>query len=469
MLGIGGLTVNFDDAPPGVTGKFAARQDLCTAVISTNVTSVAGEIFGISSFVAADDNVLITNVSCTNKADVCKLSVEVWVLKGKADEPFDQATCGPDNMPRGGYILPTSAAVNSEAGAAVLSRSSAIDGVNSAILAPCAPHVNDATQNVTLDKAGYIKLHDGRCLVRVGESTARGAKGGDKTTIGPCLDHTKSGTLWALNSNGTITGSQGGCLTKVTGNGPYLTVLPCTSSSQLWDFIPATTVTMPLKDTEQQGKSGILVRRGDGTACLTLVEQSFVTDVAVATKILDPANGSPLPSASMVVLDDTRVKLSFTLEPGQVATVLTAALTSFDVHGASFSQYPLRDARVLSGKVDTEIIDAALALVETSAKRHGQIFSAHKEIWADAWNSSSVNISTAGSGSKLGAALDILEANYYGSQYVLQIAGRSIGQGFSNRSYPELIGATSLFGPFNTGGAAGCCMHVCIYTAAAAV
>ena len=61
-----------------------------------------------------------------------------------------QATCGQDNMPRGGaYILPTTAGVWQRT-TALVTRASAEDGVNSAVLAPCAPYVNDATQNVSV-------------------------------------------------------------------------------------------------------------------------------------------------------------------------------------------------------------------------------------------------------------------------------------------------------------------------------
>ena len=107
MLGIGGLTIDFVDAPPAATGGFAARQDLCSAIVSSNVTRATGpEIYAITSYVAADDNIIATNISCYGCNKTTTVSIEVWIHKGRPDEPFDQATCGPDNMPRGGaYIL----------------------------------------------------------------------------------------------------------------------------------------------------------------------------------------------------------------------------------------------------------------------------------------------------------------------------------------------------------------------------
>ena len=130
MLGVGGVTVDFAAGPKaGEGGSYSALQDLCRASISSTVSSSGGgPAFTLSTVVLADDNAILTNVSCAGCSAPTAVTVELWVPKGKA--PFDQATCGPDNMPRGAYILPTSARA-ADGGAALVTRASAADGINS--------------------------------------------------------------------------------------------------------------------------------------------------------------------------------------------------------------------------------------------------------------------------------------------------------------------------------------------------
>ena len=148
MLAVGGLTVDFASGPRvGEDGSYSATQELCGASVSSTVsgTGTGAKAFTMSAIVAADDNVIVANLSCTAPTVA---TAELWVHKGKADEPFDQPTCGPDNMPRGGaYLLPTSA--KDVAGGALVTRSSAADGVNSAVLSPCGPYLLRSPINVS--------------------------------------------------------------------------------------------------------------------------------------------------------------------------------------------------------------------------------------------------------------------------------------------------------------------------------
>ena len=276
MLGVGGQTVEFLGAAPGTSGRYSAHQDLCNGVISSNVTGTAGEIFSLATFASADDNVVATNITCIGCMDATDLTIDLWVHRGRQHEPFDQATCGADNMPRGAFILPTSASVRQDNHTAVVTRSSAIDGVNSAVLTTCnQPYVNDASQNISITASRHVTLQDGRCIVRAGPSTAAGANG-DKTTIGACVG---PNSTWVHAPNGNlVSGFDSGCMTRVAGGGPYLTVLPCTTNSTRWKFAPSSAVPT----------SGMLVAEvgsdaaSDSRMCFTAVEQSFVADVAMA-------------------------------------------------------------------------------------------------------------------------------------------------------------------------------------------
>jgi hypothetical protein len=79
------------------------------------------------------------------------------------------------------------------------------------------------------------------------------------------------------------------------------------------------------------------------------------------------------------------------------------------------------------------------------------VAAAHRRSWWEFWNASTVDISEGAAGDALDGPLALLESNYFGSQYILQSAGRSMGKGNSGRVYPPLVGVSSLFGPFSTG------------------
>ena len=321
-------------------------------------------------------------------------------------------------MPRGAYILPTTASVKG-ATTAVVTRSSAKDGANSAIMAACAPYVNEGTQNVTISASGKVTLLDGRCIVRAGRSTASGAHGGDKTTIGSCAAHPEQNATWTYsNRTGHITSAfDGRCISRVEGGGPYLTVLQCHTNSTHWAFVPSAAASL----------TGVLVAEGSPSSrlCFTAVEQSFIADVAMATRVVEPGTGEPVTGAGMVVVDDTRVTIALKLKPGQVVTVVTAVLTSHDVHGAAFAKHPLKDTRVLSGAIDGEVVDAATELVRMSAKRTARnaLFEAHVALWRSLWNKSSITLLPGAPepdpSTKIKAALELMEANYFGSQYAI--------------------------------------------------
>ena len=101
MLSLGGITVDVGAAGPR-DGSYTARQDICTGTISSEVAATGPARFGMSTIVAADENVISTNISCTGCLRATPVTVELWATKGATDQPFDQATCGPDNMPRYG-------------------------------------------------------------------------------------------------------------------------------------------------------------------------------------------------------------------------------------------------------------------------------------------------------------------------------------------------------------------------------
>ena len=347
--------------------------------------------------VAADDNVIITNISCTGgnggvAGGGCgaNVTVELWATTGDAQAPFDQATCGPDNMPRGGgYILPTSASVAADTGVPLVTRSSAADGANSPVLAPCAPYVNDAIQNVSIDAAGSVTTGDGRCIVRAGRSTAPGAPpdgSAGKTTVGPCGGGGAS--LWAWHpATGAITsGLDGKCL-GVLPAAPgaataYVGVVACTRPGTAWRFLPAaaqpvgagagaTAGVFVAADTDASlaGVAGAAVAPGAAPSlCLTLVEASFVHDAAMMLQVLDRTTGQPMhlpspapsPSApnpnpdhdhartrarttgpgpgpgslcTFEAVGANRVRATFWLAPTTTVTLITAVLDTFAVHG----------------------------------------------------------------------------------------------------------------------------------------
>jgi hypothetical protein len=304
------------------------------------------------------------------------------------------------------------------------------------------PYTNDATQNFTLDPASRkISLLDGRCLLRVQE----------KTTIGTCRSSDQP-TTWLLHLNGSITsGVDGSCLTQINEKTPYLAVSPCTTHSTVWEFVKSAI-----------NHSGVLVTSASqlGTSidshCLTAVEPSWIADAALGMQlhIIDRITGERLPpntfrsQVSLKVVDDTRVRATVQLRADQTISVVTAALTSYDVHGDSFAQEPFKSNRVLSNSVDTATIDAVASLVGSSVERlaGGAFFATHQRIWDSIWNRSAVRITappSSGAGTEMDKALEALESNYCGSQYILQIAGRSIGKGYS-RSYPALFGPTTV-------------------------
>eukprot|EP01052_Picozoa_sp_SAG31_P019973 SAG31_NODE_1481_length_8176_cov_3.282531_2_plen_357_part_00 len=336
-----------------------------------------------------------------------------------------------------------------------MTRASAIDGVNSAVLAPCGPHVNDAVQNFTVDRStGAVSLlgRPGFCFVRAGKSTANGATG-DKTTIASCNFTRSADKSWVLRRNGNlVSGRDGHCVSRVPGT-VYLEVVPCTPDSTLWTF-----------HANQHGEfpSSSPMVASDGS-CLTAVEQSWIDDAVMAIAVTDIDSSAGVPVAEFHVVDKTRVRAITRLQPGQTLTVTTASLTSFDVHGLAFSKDPLRAQRVASNDVDAAVIDATLALLNITVSRlkagkpEVNPFLAHQRHWDMFWNASTIDITTKAAAETdqwatgLNDALTLLEANYFGSQYILQSAGRSIGQGYSGRTYQKLIGVSSLFGPFVTG------------------
>ena len=467
MLAVGGVTVDFKAGPKaGEGGSYSALQDLCHASISSTVrsgSSGSGPAFTLSTVVLADDNAILTNVSCAGCSASTVVTVELWVPKGRP--PFDQATCGPDNMPRGAYILPTSArAAGAGGGAALVTRASAADGVNSAVLMPCGPYVNDATQNFTLDATtGAVALLGGRCLLRAGHSMAKGATG-DKTTVGACGDGPGGDELWTLRRDGRlISGRDGHCLSLIQQPGAayldhqdasvYVEVVPCQSAaSTVWRFDPL----------GSDPRSGVLLETGGGL-CLTAVEPSWIDDTALAMRVVDARSGAAV-RAPLTVVDDTRVRATLDLQPGQTITLVVASLTSFDVHGAAFARDPLRARRLASSAVDPAVINATLSLLESTVARlmatggASAVVEAHRRSWWEFWNASTIDISTipvGAAGEVGGDALDgplaLLESNYFGSQYILQSAGRSMGTGNSGRVYQPLLGVSSLFGPFSTG------------------
>lgn len=471
MLGVGGLTVDFAAGPrAGESGSYQAAQDLCRARVSTTVAagSGSGPTFSLSAVVLADDNAILTNLSCTGCSAASAVTAELWVPKGRA--PFDQATCGPDNMPRGSYILPTSAHVTT-AGVGVVSRSSAADGVNSAVLAPCGPYTNDATQNISLDRATHrLTLLDGRCLVRVGRSTAKGATG-QKTTVGaPCVDGAGAGNeTWTLqNGSGRLVSSHDGfCLSRVPG-AVYLEARPSSLNCTNWEFVAASDGDHGADDdslSPPSATAGVLVEAG-GSQCLTAVEPSWIDDAVMAMTAVDAGSGEPLSGPAVVtVVDETRVRMTLQLQPGQTVTLVVASLTSFDVHGPAFASDPLRAKRLASKAADPTVVSAALDLLAHTAARlkpsstpdASTAVEEHEQLWRLFWSASDIDI-TSGSDAdedagvdSLAAPLGLLEANYFGSQYILNSAGRLLGTGHSGRTYPSVVGVSSLFGPFSTG------------------
>jgi hypothetical protein len=475
MLGVGGLTVDFADGPrAGESGSYSAAQDLCRARVSTTVASSSstGPAFSLSAVVLADDNAILTNLSCAGCSAASAVTAELWVPKGRA--PFDQATCGPDNMPRGAYILPTSAHVTA-AGVGVVSRSSAADGVNSAVLAPCGPYINDATQNVSLDRATHqLTLLDGRCLVRAGKSTAKGATG-DKTTVGVCMARGAgaSNETWTLqNGSGRLVSSRNGfCLSRVPGGAVYLEARPSSLNCTNWKFVAASDGDNDPDDdslSSSSAEAGVLVEAG-GSQCLTAVEPSWIDDSVMAVTAVDAGRGSPLSGLAMAttVVDQTRVRVTLQLQPGQTVTLVVASLTSFDVHGPAFASDPLRAQRLGSKATDPAVVSATLGLLTHTAARlkprsagnAPTVVEAHERLWRAFWSASDIDIA-GGHGADVGedtgvdslaAALGLLEANYFGSQYILNSAGRLLGTGHSGRAYPSVVGVSSLFGPFSTG------------------
>lgn len=460
-----GLTVDFTSGPrAGVAdGSYSAMQELCGASVSSRVSGKrgGGPAFTMTAIVAADDNAIVANLSCAGCTAATAVTAELWVHRGKADEPFDQPTCGADNMPRGGaYVLPTSA--KEAAGGALVTRASAVDGVNSAVLSPCGPYINDATQNFTLDKAtGGVSLLGGKCLVRMGKSTATGAAG-DKTTIGVCRGGSRAkDETWTLAKDGQLHSARDGhCLTVVHASGPYLEVVPCAMGSTAWRFQasggsdPAAGVLVATREARKPKR-----QRASAAApkCLTVVEPSWIDDVALAMQAVDASSGEPVP-APLKVVDDTRVRATMQLQPGQTISVVVASLTSFDLHGKAFARDPLRADRLARGGTDPAVESATLALLSSTIARLGPtgdgIVDAHRRLWTQFWNASSIDI--AGNAAArpfdgLDGPLAMLEANYYGSQYILQSAGRMIGTGHSGRKYEMLNGVSTLFGPFNTG------------------
>ena len=276
---------------------------------------------------------------------------------------------------------------------ATVTRSSARDGVNSAVLARCSPFVNDATQNFTLNRVtAEVAVHDSRCLLVAGNSTAAGATG-SKTTLGPCPVGPETagpgggGGKWTLNGDGTLSVSAGtaagggkSCLVVVTPptaptalTGPYTELLPCSVSSTKWRFVlDAAAATAHATDAGGEGSAaavaGTLVVAGEPAPpsaatpllsspktaasdtttaglCLTAVEPSFVMDVAATMQISDAATDAAVPGAVWEVLDDRTTRVSFSLQPGQTVAVMTSVMTSFDTHGPDFAQEPLVSAR----------------------------------------------------------------------------------------------------------------------------
>jgi hypothetical protein len=474
MLSVGGVTVDFASGPrAGENGSYSATQDLCRARISTTATaSGSSAAFGIAALVLADDNVVLANLSCSGCSTASAVTVELWVPKGSA--PFDQATCGPDNMPRGSYILPTSARVIGDIG--LVTRSSQADGINSAVLAPCGPYVNDATQNLTLDQTSqHLTLLDGRCILRAGRSTARGATG-DKTTVGACTPdhHTNGGTMaandtWTLQmGSGQLVSSRDGfCLSQVPSTA-YLEVRPCSRTSTRWTF--HTTSHNSAGSSSGGSAAGILVAASG--QCLTVVEPSWIDDTALAMTVVDAGTGERLASsdATLVnVVDETRVRATLTLQPNHTITLVIASLTSFEVYGDAFTQDSLRTRRLMSKAADPAVVNATMDLLASSAARlmptrggssRVSAVEAHERVWSEFWDASSIEIAGRGDAAdsqhvqerdSLAAPLALLEANYYGSQYILQSAGRMLGTGHSGRVYPSVVGVSSLFGPFSTG------------------
>ena len=237
--------------PKGPAGiNYTAEQDLCTATTRSTV-AVGGTSIHIGAVVAADDNVVVLNVSfdatpsdggdrtnggtfnrsngSAGATSARKVRVKLWATKGDVTQPFDQATCGPDNMPRGGYILPTTATLAPDGQSVTVTRSSARSGVNSAVVATCAPYVNDGVQNVTVDTAGNLQLADGRCIVRVPAAIPTAGGGGEggggtgkpsgakvdakwKTTVGVC-NTSDPATQWVYNGNRITSAAEDGfCL-----------------------------------------------------------------------------------------------------------------------------------------------------------------------------------------------------------------------------------------------------------------
>lgn len=563
--------------PKGAAGVgYKATQDLCTASTRSTVTVVQngstswaaggdgddGDIWrsqhdfaqpvdiNIGAIVAADDNAVVINISYgvtgtswskrAGTTAVATGKVKLWTTKGDPALPFDQATCGPDNMPRGGYILPTTATVAADGKSVIVTRSSAVSGVNSAVVAPCAPYVNDGVQNVTLNTSSRsLTLADGRCIVRVADA------GAEKTTVGAC-NAADPATQWLFHSGaGRITSAvDGSCLAvggsgsgsgrlPTTAGGPYLRAGPCGTheASNQWSFLPSTSSSIaPARGAgsgmgaaalqpdqhrvAQQLQNGTLLFSpgggsnlgGAGThGCFTAVEPSFVHDAAMVMRLVDPATGEA-PSNTVASVDGSEraAEFQFDAVAGQTVVAVVSALTTFDVYGLSFPNNPLA-----SRKVDAGVIAAAVSVADATALRikGGELWQTHAALWQTFWNSSSIDIAsgttpvsdsasapadngtstanesgdrsnstavgsdaraaqrggagraneshaTPATNSTLDAdtALKLLEANYYGSQYILASAGRVIGSAGHSRAYPTPPGgAATLFGPFSTG------------------
>jgi hypothetical protein len=198
-----------------------------------------------------------------------------------------------------------------------------------------------------------VALLGGRCLLRAGSSTAKGASG-DKTTVGACGGGPVEDERWTLRKDGRLTsGRDGHCLSLIQpgvayldhrdknghlapGLGSvYMEVVPCSANSTLWHF----------GSIDRDSRSGVLLETSGGL-CLTAVEPSWIDDTALAMKALDASSGAAVLHAPLEVVDDTRVRASLNLQPGQTITLVVASLTSFDVHGSAFARDPLRAKRL---------------------------------------------------------------------------------------------------------------------------
>ena len=175
------------------------------------------------------------------------------------------------------------------------------------------------------------------------------------------------------------------------------------------------------------------------------------------TALVDAESGELIAKTPPLVIDDTRIRATVHLSPGQTITVVVASLTSYDVHADAFATDPLRAKRVSSGVSDPAVASATLSLLNSTVARLSQhkesIIEAHRRSWREFWNASKITIASPSASSDtdgLDAPLALLEANYYGSQYILQSAGRIMGTGSSGRIYPSVLGVSSLFGPFST-------------------